>query len=319
MKPEPPKNAPRLSVVVVCGLSRRTARDTFGSLDRQTVPDHAMEVVVWDVAPGNSPPPRLPRRFATRYFRKASGDCWWRMRHEAAQHVAAGIIAFLEDHCIVDEGWAAGLLDAWDNGGLVAVGYAFTDGSGGTWWSESSLVSDYGRFLAPAATGPVPFLAGNNVSYSREFLETHSARFAEAGWCDFNLQEFACAQGLGMSVAPGAIVAHRCLERPADHLAANFFFVRLLAAERAKARKWKTASRWLRALAAPGIVPLLQLARTGRLCWDHPAKRRMFLRSLPLFYISALVAACGESMGLIAGPGTAGKRFNDLEQNAVRI
>jgi hypothetical protein len=312
-------SSPQISVVIICGRNRRTAKDLFAALNRQTCSDDTMEIVVWDVAPDHLPPPPLPGRFVSKYFRQPQSAQWWAMRQEAARFASGGIIAFIEDHCIPADGWAGGLLAEWQSGPRVCVGYSFTDGSGHSWWSQSSLVSDYGRFLHPSPGGPAPFVAGNNVAYSRKFLEEFAPEISTIGGRDFNIQEFIHSRGLPMTIAPTAVVAHRCQQSLIDHLATTFLFVRLLAAARAQSKEWTPASRWLRAAAAPALVPWMQIVRTGRLCWPHPDKRRMFLRSLPLFYLTVLAGACGESAGLLAGPGSSEASFVPMELDAPRI
>ena len=245
---------------------------------------------------------------------------FWRVaRAQAAKESSAPIIAFLEDHCEPHATWAERLLEAHSNGRWAAVGYSFTNGSADSWWSRSALMADYGFFAHPAEGGPARLLAGNNVSYSRWFLDEIGEDFEKAVGVDFNVQEIANARGLPMKVAPTVLAAHRCYASLWELCAANLYYLKILSVARAKANSWSLPTRFAWACGVLTLVPTVRVLRLAKSIARRPSLIPTFLASVPVVFLVYYAAALGEAAGYLFGLLDAEEKFVQWELNTPRI
>jgi hypothetical protein len=312
-------NRAAISVVMIVGTNRVNAQGVLDALARQTCPDAVLELVVFDCAALSVPALETPPRFATKYIRKPGLYFWRVARAQAAGESTAPIVAFLEDHCEPHTDWAERLLEAHSDSRWAAVGYAFTNGSRDSWWSRSALMADYGPFTHPAKGGPARLLAGNNVSYSRWFLEELGEDFETSVGVDFNVQEMANARGLPMKVASGVLAAHRCYATLLELCAANFYYVKILAVARAKANGWSLPIRFAWACGVVAFVPTLRILRLAKSIVQRPPLVHKFLASVPVVFLVYYAAALGEAAGYLFGLGDAEEKFVKWELNTPRI
>ncbi|MEX0676784.1 MAG: glycosyltransferase, partial [Pirellulales bacterium] len=289
------------------------------ALSRQSCSDNLLEIVVFDCAETCVPALQMPARFDLKYLRRPGLHYWRVARAQAAKESSASIVAFLEDHCEPHATWAERLLEAHSDGRWAAVGYAFTNGSRDSWWSRSALLADYGSFVHPVEGGPARLLAGNNVSYSRWFLEALGEDFEKSVSVDFNVQEMANTRGLPMKVAPAVLAAHRCYASLGELCAANFYYLKILSTARAKANGWSAPTRFAWACGVLTLVPTLRLWRLAKSIFRRPGLVPEFLASVPVVFFVYYAAALGEAAGYLFGLGDAEEKFVKWELNTARI
>ena len=310
---------PAISVAIIVGTNRENAQGVLDALKRQTCPDDLLEIVVFDSSETSVPALQMPERFSSKYLRRPGLQSWRAARAQAAKESTAPIVAYLEDHCEPHATWAERLLEAHADGRWAAVGYAFTNGSRDSLWSRSALMADYGIFVHPVAGGPARLLAGNNVSYSRWFLEELGDDFEKSVGVDFNVQQMANARGLPMQVAPRVLVAHRCYAGLWELCAANFYYLKILSVSRAEANRWRAPTRFAWACGVITLVPALRLVRLAKSVSRRPALIPTFLASVPVVFVVYYAAAFGEAAGYLLGRGDAEEKFIKWELNTVRL
>ncbi len=310
---------PSISVVMIVGTNRENAQGVLDALQSQSCADGLLEIVVFDCAEASVPALKMPGRFAAQYIRRPGLHFWRVARAQAAQQASAPVVAFLEDHCEPHATWAERLLEAHADGRWAAVGYAFTNGSGDSWWSRSALMADYGFFAHPVEGGPARLLAGNNVSYARWFLDELGDDFEKSVGVDFNVQEIANARGLPMKVAPGVLAAHRCYSGLGKLCAANFYYLKILSVARAKANGWSFPTRLGWACGVVALVPSLRVLRLAKSMFRRPSLIPDFLASVPVVFLVYSAAALGEASGYIFGLSDAEEKFVHWELNTDRI
>jgi hypothetical protein len=310
---------PAISVVMIVGTNRTNAQGVLEALNRQSCSDDLLEIVVFDCAADSVPALIMPSRFASKSLRRPGLHFWRVARAQAAKESSAPIVAFLEDHCEPHATWAEQLLEAHSDGRWAAVGYAFTNGSRDSWWSRSALMADYGFFAHPAEGGPARILAGNNVSYSRWFLDELGDDFEKAVGVDFNVQEMANARGHAMKVAPAVLAAHRCYASLWELCAANFYYLKILSVARAKANGWPPPTLFAWACAVLAFVPTLRVLRLAKSIARRPSLIPTFLASVPVVFLVYYAAALGEAAGYLFGLRDAEEQFVKWELNTPRI
>ena len=290
-----------LSAVLVVGSLRERGQAALDALCAQTALDR-IEIILVDMAPTPAPPLRMSR--TARLHRTASPRelGWGAARLSGLALATAPVVAFAEDHCHPDPGWAAALIEA-HNGPWVAIGYGFRNGNPKTYVSRASMVSDYGLWMLPGVRGEAWVLPGNNVSYKRDALLSLGDKLPDAMVNDIVAQEFFRARGLPMFVEPGAVAAHFNFESLAVCGRANHAWGRVMASRRAGAMRWSRRRRIAWGLLTPLGEPPVYLARILRTARRRPGFGRALLAALPLLAVVRVYAATSARPRLPFRPG----------------
>lgn len=224
------------------------------------------------------------------------------LRARAIACARAPIIAMLDPYSIVDADWARAVIDAHETlphpiiGGLVDLYESHNRGL--TEWTL--YFNEYGRFLPPAARGPVPLVPGCNVSYKRAVLFDGDRPRHSEFWKTF-VNDDAAQQGRHpLWLEPSIVVA---LNKPIGFLPflkTRYLHGRCYAGMRA--RDESAVLRVARAALAPAVAIVLQ-ARWARDIWPKRRARGMFIATLPLQFALFVSWAYGEFWGCALGPG----------------
>ena len=301
---------------MVAGSLRARASRTLEALAHQTVAD-GMEVIVVDIAPAHEPPLVGSPGLKPTTLREPGLRSWGPARAAGARRASAPVVAFIEEHCRPEPGWAQAVLDAHE-GPWAAVGYAFTNANPETWASRSFMIAAYGDFAHPARRGPAQLVSGNNVAYKRAVLEELDDRLDDLLAIDFTFQEELRARGGRLFVESGARAAHENFTTLAGECAAGHAYCRLMAATRADARGFSPRRRLFYGLAAPLGAPAVRLARLARGLRGRRPLWRPFLAGLPLIVPAYLWTGVGEGLGYLLGAGSAERRALEWELEAER-
>jgi hypothetical protein len=304
-----------ISVVMLAGANRETAQRTLRHVAKQTIRDQ-IELVVVDLAPENLPALDTDGMPGV-YLRKPEIEKWAVGKAAGIRASSCQIVAFVEDHCRPAPKWAEKVLSAFE-GPWTGVGYAFVNGSPDSYRSRSALMADYAPWAHPVKGGECRHMPGNNMAYRKEFLDSLEPELERVIGVDFNVQEILLERGGKMYVEPEAIAAHQCYESTKELMAANFSYVRVLAATRVRNQGWGLGMRILAALAAPPAVPLLRLWRLMNMLRGRKGMWGRLAASLPVVLLTYVVCAVGESTGYLFGSGGAEERLLYYELNCYR-
>ncbi len=227
-----------------------------------------------------------------------------------ARSASAPVVAFAEDHCFADPGWADALLRRFEDASVAAVGPRVRNANPATALSWCDLVVNYGPWLSTAEAGPRSILPGLNSAYRRSALRDYDDRLE--AWLEVENEMHLDMErrGLTLAYAPDAVVAHVNLSRWASWLPTLFYAGRLYAAERARA--WSAAKRAVYTLGSPAI-PFL---RWVRLLADWPGEVTGLpsrWRLAPALLVGLVADAAGQALGFAGGPGQASRRMLPFE------
>jgi hypothetical protein len=311
-----------LSVAVVIGAQRRRAAACLHALALQSVADQ-LEVIVLDtrpelpaIWPASPDAQDRPAWSQAPVVLAAAGLSYGQARAVAVGAARAELIAFLEDHCYPQPGWAEALLRAY-TGPAAAVGYAISNANPDSRVGRIVHLATYGEWAAPAG-GPVTALPGGNVSYRRDVLVSLGSELAELLTADFNLHDRLRARQLTLVVQPAAQVRHESEERYLNALRSSFVYSRALAAKRASLDRWSARTR---ALVAAKDLLGAPVARLVRLLQARPRSSpadRGLAALLPAIVLLLVVSAVGEAVGYLLGEGASAARLLYYEVDAPR-
>jgi hypothetical protein len=312
VSPEP--REPLLTVATVAGRQRPRVQRLFDALAAQTIAPE-IEVVVVDARPELARV-EAPDRLRVRTLAGAALS-YGEARAKAARAARAQIVAFVEDHCYPEPGWAEALLGAY-RGPWASVGYAFDNANPDGLGSRINHFAHYGQWQSPAR-GRAETLPGNNVSYRREALLALGPELDAMLTADFNVHASMRRRGLALALEPAARVRHENERSIRDSCRSQFVYSRLLAAERARLGGWRRPRRLLHAAAILPGAPLLRFGRLASASSRHPRSLARVIVYLPGILASYLSGALGESAGYLFGSGSARERLMFWEVDAPRV
>jgi hypothetical protein len=300
--------------VMLVGTQRARARATAEAIAAQTRAN-AIELIVVDLCPAA---PRLPDLGLSRMSQIVlpRSTPWGSARAAGVRAAKSPVVAFIEDHCTPEPGWAEALLKA-HREPWATVGYAYL-GGGARWSSRVGLIAEYGLWAHPAAGGRSWILPGNNVSYKRDLLLDLGEKLEPALRIDNNLHRRFAARGLEGAIEPRALVRHHELATVRDMARANHSYGRLLAVDRARDEGWSQPRRALYAIAAPLGGPVFRTARLARSMDGHGPPLRLALTALPGAALVWFWSAIGQALGCLFGPGHAERRLVAWELDVDR-
>ena len=220
-------------------------------------------------------------------------------RAAAVREARASVIAFGEDHCFPQDGWASALVDAHPEP-HAAVGPAVHNANPSTQVSWADLLMGYGPWLAPTTSGPRDHLPGHNTSYKRAPLLALGADLPSLMEAETPLQWRLRADGHTLFLDARARVAHTNFEAMTTWLFVSYHAGRVFAATRAMSWPW-----WRRAAFA-AASPLIPLVRLGR----HMAQARgagwnmgRVAMLTPTLLAGLIADGIGQAVGTLTGAG----------------
>ena len=308
---------PRMSVVMVAGACRRRVEYALEKLCAQK-PLEALEIVVVDVASPALPEVTIPDGAPVIVVPARGLEHWGEARRLGLERSTAPIIAFIEEHCFTEPGWAVALLEAHE-GPWASVGYAFRNANEDNYVSRSAMMTDYGLWLDPVPRGRVYFLAGNNVSYKREAFLSLGERLPDALATDFVAHETFRQRGVPMFVEPKALARHMNFNTVRETAITNYVWCRAMAGRRARSLRWSRLRRMVQALATPATAPVFRVVRLARTLGGERRLWRQFCTGLPVMTVVAACAGFGEAAGYLLGSGNAEAQLKHWELDVERV
>jgi len=309
--------ARRLGVVMVVGDCRDRGQHALDCLCAQDALD-AMQIVVVDVAPEGAEPLSAPEGAPVEILRLPDVRRWAQARRAGLERLTTEIVAFVEEHCFTDPGWARALIGAHE-GPWATVGYSFRNANPDSYVSRSAMLTDYGLWLEPVGRGPVENLPGNNISYKREAFLSLGDRLEAALATDFVAHETFRERGLPMFLEPSARAAHMNFTTVWETGLTNYIWCRAMAAQRATARDWTPLRRVLQGVVTPATAPAFRVVRLLRTMRDRRPLWKDLAVGLPVFVAVSMWAGFGEAAGYLAGAGNAEEQLKRWELDVERV
>jgi glycosyl transferase family 2 len=225
----------------------------------------------------------------------------------------APIVAFVEDHCFPQPGWAAALIAA-HRKSWAAVGPAVGNANPHSTISWANLLIEYGPWLEPATARAVEHLPGHNSSYKRNVLLEYGPALETMLETESILHWDLRAKGFALLLEPAAKALHLNFTTIGASMRLRFHSGRLFAA--ARAGRWSRARRLAYAAAAP-LIPVVRLRRILAQAW----RRRSAALPINAFPALAFLLVCdavGEMAGYLLGAGAEVQRAGEFEFHVDR-
>jgi len=290
---------PRISVVIASVNGAAHLDECLRALECQTLKDVA-EVIVADRYGSRVTDVIRKRNLNLKLLSLPPATSIPQLRALGMKHSQGAIIAITEDHCLPQSCWYERMLRAHENRSGVIGGAVENDPSITRTVDWAVFFCEYGRYMNPIPNGEVVDLAGNNVSYRREFL-AHISDLLQGGnsW-EGDLHARLRERGVKFYSDPSIIVYHKKEFALGYFLGQRYHYSRSYAGMRTQAAPF--SEKLIRAALCSILPPILTLRIAG---WTFSKKRhiRMLFRTLPLILLFTTVWAWGEFIGHLLGPG----------------
>jgi hypothetical protein len=303
-------SVPDLSVVLACTDRYPTIAATLAHLAAQSIHERIEVVLVAKSrATLDMPTAAVEGFWGHQVVEIGTFDSIAYANAAGARHARAPVIAFSEDHCFPEHGWAAALLRAHE-GPYAAVGPVVRNANPGTAVSWADYLIGYGPWAYPCPSGEAPFLAGHNSSYKRAALLDYGERLEEMLAAETVMHVDLRARGERLYVCADARSSHVNFSRVGSWLAVQIHNGRVFAATRA--HDWSVAHRAFYALASP-LIPPVRMARATRslLALRRPASE--LARVLPVLALGLLLDGVGQLLGYAFGAGNSARALTHYE------
>lgn len=291
----------QLSIVVAAWNSPELLSACLSSLEAQ-VSDLSTEVIV---VSNYDCPLQLKQRFPfARFDRECDTAIVPKLRTQGVLRSAGQIVAILEDHCTVGDGWCAEIIRSHE------LPYSIVGGSVENSSDQRALdwavyFYDYGRFMLPDTPRVVASLSGANVSYKRQALERVSPLYKD-GFYEEVVHDELLRLGYSLYLAPAAVVHHNKEYSLPFALTQAFHHARTYGAKRISgAVPAKRLMYMIGSLILPLMLPLRTSARVVR----KGRHLKALARSLPYLILLLAGWSCGEFSGYVLGEGKSAERW----------
>lgn len=290
---------PVISVVVVGRAGFESLRPLLACLADQTIAGRMEVVAVLPTLEGDPPPDCVAAFAALR--RIAAGPIG--NRGAAAAHgvraATAPIVAFSENHCFPEAGWAEALVAAHD-GAVVGVAPAILNANPESVLSWTSYTGGYVMFAEHKPAGEVAEMPLHNASYRREALLPLANELDDLLADERRLMRRLQAGGARFRFHPEARARHVNEATWRLVLGLSYFNGRRYGGRRGEAWSWPKRMGYAMAFPLLSLPLLRESARqvaplAGRPSLASPA----FVGAL---WLQALAHALGEAVGYLNGP-----------------
>jgi hypothetical protein len=311
-------NGPELSVVIVVGGQRQRAAAALRSLLDQRAIDR-MEILLFDLESDECPPLAGSENHRVRTNRCGPKFLLGRARAEGVRTANAPVVAFLEEHCLAQPGWAEAMILA-HRGPWAAVGCEFMCANPNSGSSDKTFRMTYGAYVhAEQQRGPVTFVAGQNSAFKRDVLLQYDEQLEMMMIADLVLQWKMMEDGYRFFHEPAAMIAHRNENTVLSICPGAFYWNWCFANVRAQVFEWSFGWKALRIALAP-LIPWARLVKKAMLV-AHLGRRQFlqFLCDIPSVLVIDYCGAAGQVAGLFNKIDIAARKFSHFEMNEPRL
>jgi hypothetical protein len=310
---------PDLTAVVLVQYQRERCARALNALLAQSLIDR-MEILLLDFATRDRPPVSGSEHPAVRIIPVESTLGYGGALTVAVDEARAPLVAFVEEHVIVLDGWAQALVDAHKKPCAAVCGEVRPGDLGRPLAERIEMVSRH-QWSPPARRGESDVLRWQNVCYKRASLMRYRDKLPLYLGSEAILFRQLRNDGERLLIEPAARLIHDHELSWKGFLRGSFHSARLSAASSVEAREVGIVGRLTqtaRHLLGAARWPLILWRRTRSL--PHSDQwLPIFYRNLPAVFQYYSVHAVGGFLGVLIGKADSDREFLFYELNEGRL
>lgn len=219
------------------------------------------------------------------------------MRKLAFEAATAPAVAVIEDHVLVPRGWAASMIEALAQHGVVGGGVTNVATERVVDWA--AYLCEYSHMLPPLPSGAVDWVTGNNTIYRRDLVLGQRQALGNGQW-ENHLHDALKQHGVTLYSRPDIVVGHKKHYTFGEYFSQRYLYARSYAGVRVASKS--LVGRLAYGLAAMVLPPLLFWRVVSRV-WGRRVHRAELVRSVPMLGAFVCAWAAGEVVGAWRGAG----------------
>ncbi len=306
-----PSTSPEMSVVIVTPDDYQVIRRTIRFLGAQTVKG-LLELVIG--APSRKQLGLIESDLAGFHSYKIVEVGEIRILTDAkvaaVVESSAPIVAFAEDHCYPEPGWAEALI-ATHRRGYAAVGPLMRNANPATSLSWAGLFLHYGCCINPVISGHCTNLPWHNTSYKRRLLLEYGSELSSMLIVEGILFDDLRAKGHTLHFEPAAQTNHVNISLLSSWARHAFWGGRLFGGMRARKNNWPVWKRLIYIAGSP-LIPIMRFCKTVQKAREI-GKSGLLPGMIPALVAGLLPHVVGEIAGYALGAGRAAERYSYFE------
>jgi hypothetical protein len=225
------------------------------------------------------------------------------VRAAGALQARAEVVAFAEDHCFPEPGWAEALLDAHcDSWG--GVGATLTNANSGSLLSWADLFLNFGPCVMRESGGTSHFIPWHNSSYPKAALSDYGDKLARMLEVEGILHMDQERRGRKLFLCAAAMTSHVNISRFDSFLSGQFWGSRMFWAALIRSQGWRPWKRLALALGSPALG-MARMVRALREMHRTRNLKRLFPAVLPVLCAGVIAICFGALSAALFGPGNA--------------
>lgn len=316
-KPEKNEFGAKISVAVITFDNFKSMRQLMRYLEVQTVREQIEIVIICPSVDELGLDETQLACFASyKVVEIGPFDTLHQPRVAAIRNSSTNIIAYTEDHCFPEPGWAEALIKAHE-GPWAAVGPIIGLANPKLYIAWVSYFMQYGAWVDSrnSASGESMDIAGHNSSYKRDILLSYGDDLDNIMIFESVLHEDLHQHGHKLYVETTARAYHVFITLLKPFCFEHFIIGRLLASTRTQ--RWSWGRRLLYFFGSP-LIPVVRFFRIMAMIRRHGWQKDLLPGILPSLLMGLLSSALGEMTGYAAGVGSAAEDSVDLDMNRWR-
>jgi len=213
------------------------------------------------------------------------------------------VVAFAEDHCFPEPGWAEALLEA-HRRGCAAVGATLTNANPGSLLSWADLFLNFGPCVMKQSGGVSRFIPWHNSSYAKAALDEYGDELAQMLEVEGILHIDQELRGRALFLCAQAITHHVNISRFSSFLRGHFWGSRMFWAALVRKQQWRLWKRLVLAILSPGLA-IIRFGRAVREMRRTGTIRSLSPGVLPPVCAGVVAISLGALSGALFGAGNA--------------
>jgi hypothetical protein len=307
---------PKITVSIMVGDQRERAGHCLQSVLAQDGIEEA-EVLLLDLSHQKYPPLAGSDHPSVRLVKIDQDMTDGELRAYSARNARGEIVAYLEEHAIVRQGWLDVLIRDFALGyvGVCALPRNLNPGAG---ISDAVSIMNFLPWLKVTKPTEFKYLPGHNSAYRRDALLSFGNDLPDLLSSEILLCWQMNMRGQKMLMDPAAQFIHMNEEELGMIVQGYYYWNLLFGQSRARIYHWSLIRRVAQVLAIP-LLPFVRSFRIlGFLARNDPASLPVYFRSVGVIFVAYISAAVGMAQGCLMGAGTTGTKFRDNELNERR-